>query len=127
MPPITRPAQSRSPYGRRQPVRARLLFGAAVLPLVFAACAPDAWKVNPTYDAFLNKVQQVCGNKSMGEPTVNDLMNQDSPMYSVYFVDLTSRFVLGKISQQDYVSGVMSVGGGRESEGLKCILAQKTP
>lgn len=108
-------------------VRTRLLFGAALLPLVFAACAPDLWKANPNYDAFLNQVQRVCGNKSMGEPTVNDLLNQDSSMYSVFFVDITSRYALGKISQQDYISGVISVGGGRESEGLKCILAQKTP
>ncbi len=126
MSPITRPAQPRSP-ARRRPIRTRLLLGVAMLPLIFAACAPDAWKANPNYDAFLNQVQRVCGNKSMGEPTINDLLNQDSPMYSVFFVDITSRYALGKISQQDYISGVMSVGGGRESEGLKCILAQKTP
>jgi hypothetical protein len=120
-------AQSRAPDIRRQPIRTRLLFCAAMLPLVFAACAPDAWKANPTYGTFLNKVQQVCGNKNIGEATVNDLLNQDSPTYSAYFVDLTSRYDLGKISQQDYVNGVMSVGGGSESEGLKCIVAQKTP
>jgi hypothetical protein len=120
-------AQSRSPDIRQQRFSTRLLFGAAAMPLVFAACAPDAWKANPTYDSFLNKVQRVCGNKSIGEATVNDLMNQDSSTYSAYFVDLTSRYDLGKISQQDYVTGVMSVGGGRESEGLKCIVAQKTP
>jgi hypothetical protein len=127
MSPFTSVAQSRAPDTHRQPIRACLLFGAAMLPLVFAACAPDAWKANPAYDSFLNKVQQACGNKSIGEATVNDLMNQDASTYSAYFVDLTSRYDLGKISQQDYVAGVMSVGGGRESEGLKCIVAQKTP
>jgi hypothetical protein len=120
-------AQSRAPDIRRQPIRSRLLLGAAMLPLVFAACAPDAWTGNPTYDTFLNKVQRVCGNKNIGGATVNDLLNQDSSMYSAFFVDLTSRYDLGKISQQDYVSGVMSVGGGSESEGLKCIVAQKSP
>ena len=48
-------------------------------------------------------------------------------MYRVLFVDITSRYALGKISQPDDISGVMSVGGGRESDGLKNILAKKTP
>jgi hypothetical protein len=114
------------PIASHAPIRFRLRVAAAMLALAFTACAPDARKANPAYDAFVNKVQRACGNLSIGEPTVNDLLNQDSTTYSVYFVDLTSRWGLGKISTPDYVQGVMSVGGGRESAGLKCILAQKT-
>ncbi len=103
----------------------RLLAAAAVLPLALSACAPDAWKANPNYDAFVNQILRNCGNKSMGEFTVSNLMNQDDPGYSVYFYDLTSRWGQNRISTQDYIQGVMSVGGGRESDGLKCIVAQK--
>lgn len=103
----------------------RLLAAAAVLPLALSACAPDAWKANPNYDAFVNQILRNCGNKSMGEFNVSNLMNQDDPGYSVYFYDLTSRWGQNRISTQDYIQGVMSVGGGRESDGLKCIVAQK--
>jgi len=98
---------------------------AALLPLALAACAPDAWKANPNYDAFVNQILRNCGNKNMGEFTVSGLMDQDGPTYNVYFVDLTSRWGQNRITTADYVQGVMSVGGGRESAGLKCIVAQK--
>jgi hypothetical protein len=101
------------------------LAAALLLPIVLSACAPDAWKNNPNYDAFVNQILRNCGNKSIGEFTVSNMMNQDDPGYSVYFYDLTSRWGQNRISTQDYIQGVMSVGGGRESDGLKCIVAQK--
>jgi hypothetical protein len=101
------------------------LAAALLLPIVLSACAPDAWKANPNYDAFVNQIMRNCGNKNMGELTVAGLLDQDSNTYSVYFADLTSRWGQNRISTQDYIQGVMSVGGGRESDGLKCIVAQK--
>jgi len=98
---------------------------AALLPLALSACAPDAWKANPNYDAFVNQILRNCGNQRMGEFTVSSLMNQDDPSYNVYFVDMTSRWGQNRISTQDYIQGVMSVGGGSQSAGLKCIVAQK--
>jgi hypothetical protein len=95
------------------------------LPLALSACAPDAWKANPNYDAFVNQILRNCGNQRMGEFTVSSLMNQDDSSYNVYFVDLTSRWGQNRISTQDYIQGVMSVGGGSQSAGLKCIVAQK--
>jgi hypothetical protein len=104
---------------------ARKMAIAALLPLALAACAPDAWKANPNYDAFVNQILRNCGNQRMGEFTVSSLMDQDATTYSVYFVDLTSRWGQNRISTQDYIQGVMSVGGGSQSAGLKCIVAQK--
>ena len=105
--------------------RVRALALAALVPLALGACAPDAWKNNPNYDAFVNQILRNCGNKNMGELTVADLMNQDNPTFSAYFYDLTARWGQNRISTGDYIQGVMSVGGGRESAGLKCIVAQK--
>lgn len=99
----------------------RLLAAAVVLPLALSACAPDAWKANPNFNAFLNQVDRVCGKLNIGEPTVSELLNS-----SAVFLDTTSRWDLGKISTADYIESVMANGGGRESAGLKCILAQKT-
>ena len=105
--------------------RARTWALAALLPLALGACAPDAWKANPNYDAFVNQILRNCGNLRLGEPTVSDLMNQDNATFSAYFYDLTARWGQNKISTADYVQGVMSVGGGSESAALKCIVAQK--
>ena len=98
---------------------------AALLPLVLGACAADAWKNDPSYDAFVNQILRNCGNQRLGELTVTDLMDQRSPTSSVYFYDLTARWGQNRISTADYIEGVMSVGGGRESPALKCIVAQK--
>ncbi len=97
------------------------LAAALLLPIVLSACAPDAWKANPNFSAFVNQVDRVCGKLNIGEPTVSELLNN-----SAIFLDMTSRWDLGKISTADYIQSVMSNGGGRESAGLKCILAQKT-
>ena len=113
------------PYPIRGSSRLRALFVAALVPVALSACAPDAWKNNPNYDAFVNQILRNCGNKNMGELTVADLMNQDNSTFSAYFYDLTARWGQNRISTADYVQGVMSVGGGRESAGLKCIVAQK--
>lgn len=124
--PQQEPAMIQSmPHPIRGSSRLRALFVAALVPVALSACAPDAWKNNPNYDAFVNQILRNCGNKNMGELTVADLMNQDNSTFSAYFYDLTARWGQNRISTADYVQGVMSVGGGRESAGLKCIVAQK--
>ena len=99
----------------------------ALLCLGFAGCAQDAWKPNPNFSAFLNKVERNCGTARIGELTVSQLMNPSSAMSSAYFVDMTSRLDLGKISAEDYVLGVSTTFNTvRDSAGIRCILAQKT-
>jgi hypothetical protein len=128
---MSRPASPRS-SGRRYASalsnRAHWLAAVALLPLAIAACAPDAWKPNPNYDAFLNKVERACGTARIGELTVSQLMNPASAQSSAYFVDLTSRLDLGRISTEDYVLGISSTFNTmRDSAGIRCVLAQKTP
>lgn len=81
------------PHPIRGSSRLRALFLAALVPFALSACAPDAWKNNPNYDAFVNQILRNCGNKNMGELTVADLMNQDNSTFSAYFYDLTARWV----------------------------------
>jgi len=102
----------------------RMLAAGALLQL--AACATDAWKPNPNFSAFLNQVERACGTSRIGELTVSQLMNPSSAMSSAYFVDMTSRLDLGKISAEDYVLGVSTTFNTvRDSAGIRCILAQK--
>ena len=120
MPQNNRRPKSFPPAAPSATRRFSRLAAAVVLPLALSACAPDAWKANPNFDAFVNQVDRVCGKLNIGEPTVSELLNS-----SAVFLDTTSRWDLGKISTADYIEGVMSNGGGRESAGLKCIVAQK--
>jgi hypothetical protein len=109
-------------------LRGRSLLAAAVLPLVFTACAPNTSKTSPAGESFVNRVQRECSNKRFGGLSVSDLMNSVSPRYSAYLVDITARYGQGTLSWDDYVRGVMTVngGGGPESTALTCIKAQKS-
>ena len=105
---------------------ARWLAATALVPLALTGCAQDAWRPNPNFSAFLNKVEQNCGTARIGELTVSQLMGQ-SAQSSAYFLDLTSRFDLGRISEEEYVLGVSSTfNTTRNSAGIRCILDQKT-
>ena len=101
---------------------------ASLLWVVLTGCAPDAWKPNPNFNAFLNQVERVCGTSRIGELTVSQLMNPASSLYSAYFVDMTSRFDLGRISVEEYVLGISSTFNTvRDSAGIRCIVNQKAP
>ncbi len=106
----------------------RYLLPVAALLVALSGCAPDAWKPNPIYDTFLNKVDKNCGTMRIGEITISQLMNPGSNLYSTYFVDLTSRFDLGRISTEDYVEGISTTFTTiRDTAGIRCIVAQKNP
>ena len=113
------------PPARRVPNLHRRLALAAMLPLVLTACAPDAWKPSPGVNSFVDKVQRVCGTKRMGEPTINDLLDPNSPVFSLYFLDMRSRWDAGPVSTPDYRTAMSTIAGGGVSDGLKCILALK--
>jgi hypothetical protein len=123
----------RNPFGHdvfdviRTSVRAHALGAAILLLLGFGGCAQDAWRPNPNFSAFLNRVEQSCGTARIGELTVSQLMNPGSPQSSAYFLDMTSRLDVGSISVDEYVLGVASTfNTERNSAGIRCIVAQKT-
>jgi hypothetical protein len=96
------------------------------VPLVWAGCAQSAWKPNPNFSAFLNKVEQNCGTARIGELTVSQLLDPGSAQSSAYFLDLTSRFDTGRVTEEEYVTGISSTFNTvRNSAGIRCVLAQK--
>ncbi len=119
---------SRRPAALERAPRAALLVGALALSSAIGGCAPDAWKPNPTYDAFLNKVDKNCGTMRIGEASISQLMNPGSNLYSAYFVDMTSRFETGRISTEAYMEGIASTFTTiLDTAGIRCIIAQKNP
>lgn len=126
---MSRPAQSSSrPLLDVPASRTCGLLVSAALLAGLAACAPDAWKPSPIYDAFLNKVDKNCGTMRIGEATISQLINPGSNLYSAYFVDLTSRFELGRIDAAQYADAVSTTFTTIENTtGIRCIIAQRSP
>jgi len=92
-----------------------LLFVAAA-----TACAPDAWRPDSRYDAFLDQVQDRCGDLEVGGRRIgaNLIQGPDS-----YFLDLTSRYFHRQISPGNYaeaLAGAFASDPG--SPAITCIL-----
>lgn len=97
------------------------------LSFSIAACAPDAWRPDSPYDAFLNQVQNKCWNLDLGGHEINGLLSgeNDATSASTYFLDLTSRFFNGRITEDSYVGALSTFFNTKPySPGINCILAQ---
>lgn len=99
---------------------------AALLPFAISACAPDAWRPDSPYEAFLNQVQQQCWNLDIGGQEINGLLSGSGAGSSGdYFIDLTSRMFNGQISVDNYVDTLTAFYNTKpDSPGIRCVLAQ---
>ncbi len=100
---------------------------ALALTLPITACAPDAWRPDSPYEAFLNQVQNKCWNLDLGTHEINGLLSgeNDATSASTYFLDLTSRFFNGRITEDNYVGALSTFFNTKPySPAINCILAQ---
>lgn len=82
--------------------------------------APDAFRPDPGYDAFLDRVQKNCRGVYVGPNGIDATLLSDPA-----FLDLTSRFFNGILSQQRYVDALSGGYDARpDSAGIRCILQQ---
>ena len=94
------------------------------LPLLLAACAPDAWHAENAFDAYLDRVRINCWHFNVGSTTIPELM-PDALTTNVYFMDVTSRYFYGKTSRADYLEALDATYMARaDSPGVACIHAQ---
>ena len=102
------------------------VFLAFALSLPLAACAPDAWRPDSPYEAFLDQVQNKCWNLDIGGREINSLLSSQSDAATgAVFLDLTSRFYNGIISQQKYIDTLTGYyNAPASSPGIRCILDQ---
>jgi len=102
---------------------------AALVPLVLcSACAPDAWRPENPYDAFIDQVQKKCFDLSIGVKAIGPDLLPYSGLADSAFLDETSRFYNGKIPQYAYVDWLVGLYGARpDSPGIACIIAQMPP
>ncbi len=105
---------------RRNPLSRQLLM--ALLPLLLTACAPDAWKPDSPFDAFLGQVRNTCWNKQVGRTSIDRLMPTPNQVDD-YFMDVTSRLYHGRISEASYLSALGGLYDAQpDSPGVQCIL-----
>ena len=86
--------------------------------------APDAFRPDPSYEAYLGRVQKNCGNLYIGPYNIYEHLMLSDPA----FLDMTSRFFNGIISQQNYVDALSGSYDARsDSPGIRCVLQQQFP
>ena len=86
--------------------------------------APDAFRSDPSYEAYLGRVQKNCGDLNIGPYNIYDHLMLSDPA----FLDMTSRFFNGIISQQSYVDALSGSYDARsDSAGIRCVLQQMPP
>ncbi len=112
-----------SPRMRRRTDR-RATLRRSLAPLFVAAataCAPDAWRPDNAYDAFLDQVQDRCGYLDVGGRRIGaDLIQGPDP----YFLDLTSRYFHRQISPGNYAEALAGTFASEPgSSAIRCILA----
>jgi hypothetical protein len=90
-----------------------------------AACAPDAWRPAPGFDAFLDQVQIACRSQRIGLYTVGDMLATSGSLQATKFIDATSRLYFGKVTPDNWTTSVTTVFQGRASDpGVRCVLEQ---
>lgn len=93
---------------------------AVLMACFLTACAPDAWRPDHRYDAFLDQVQRQCGEQLIGSRRIGGDLLQNA---DAYFLDVTSRYFHGEISEKSYVDALAgSFNASPDSPGIRCIL-----
>lgn len=82
--------------------------------------APDTIRYEASYEAFLGRLEKNCNQTPVGQFSIRYALLQQPP-----FLDLTSRFFNGIISEQSYVDTLTGwYFTTSDSPGIRCILGQ---
>jgi hypothetical protein len=93
----------------------------AVAAAGIAACAPDAWKASPGFDAWTNRVIQECYPRSIGGAQFTALFNNAS------FLDAASRLYFRKIDVPQFTDFVNGFYPGDNKAGIDCLASKLPP
>jgi hypothetical protein len=93
--------------------------GSAILALALGACAPDAWRPDPGYEAFLNTIQKECAYFQIGTSGYEQLFGDSR------FLDITSRLYYGKVTRQGWQESMEAMYSANPNDrGMACLLAK---
>ena len=94
----------------------RRLPAIAAAALALAACAPDAWRHSPAFDAFLRQISRECHPRTIGNAQIGNVATDP------HFLNQTSRLFHKIIGPQEYVSSINAFFPGNNKAGIDCIL-----
>ena len=116
--PVSNRRQQRTPWSARSGRNWLAPLATALTLLV--ACAPDAIRPEAGYDAFLDRVQKNCQNLRIGGRLIDPPLLNDP-----YFLDITSRFFNGRVSQPEFVDALSTFYNAQnDAPGIRCLLQQ---
>jgi hypothetical protein len=99
-------------------MRARALAWLLAALALTTACAPDAWRSDPGFDRWTDRVAQECYPRSIGGVQLSTLFNQSA------FLDLTSRLYFRRIEVRQYTDSVDGFYPGDNRAAIECIVSR---
>jgi hypothetical protein len=101
----------------------------AVLPLLaLAAACANTYDNQQPFNRWVNQVSQACYYQNIGTYQVGSLIDSAATNQGNYFLDQLERAFDGKITPNQFVSGVTSFLVGRESDpGVQCVVSRIPP
>jgi hypothetical protein len=99
----------------------RTRVGLAVAAALTTACAPDAWRSDPGYNGWTNRIIQECYPRSIGGAQLSTAFMQPA------FLDLTSQRYFRKIDANQYADSVNSFYPGDNRAAIGCIESKLPP
>ncbi len=102
---------------------ARRFLVAATLVAALTACAPDALRRNPEFEAWLGGVREACHGARIGKYTVGGLLQSTGSREGGHFLNQTSRLYAGRIDPDEWTRNVTAFILGRPGDpGVQCVL-----
>lgn len=96
---------------------------AATMLVLLGACAPDAFRRDPEFEAWIRDVRTACYRERIGPVTVGDLIGASGSREGAHFFNQTSRLYAGLLTPAQWTSNVTAFVSGRASDpGVKCVL-----
>jgi hypothetical protein len=90
---------------------------------LLSACAPDAFRSDNPYEAFLDRVQTACYYEPISTTTVGNLLQSSGSNNASYFLDETSRLYNGQITPQNWTMSITSqLEANSTDRGIQCLL-----
>ena len=115
-----------------QPVHGRILsFDAALAGLALIAlallggCAPDAFRRDTGFEAWITEVGKICDRARIGPITVGHLLGSTGSREGSYFFNQTSRLYAGQLTPEQWTVNVVPfLNAKRTDPGVQCVLNQ---
>jgi hypothetical protein len=107
--------------------RMRLAAAAAAIAAL-AGCAPDAIRRDVEFEAWLREVRAACDSARISTTTVGSLLDSTASREGGNFLNWTSRLYAGRITPEEWTSGVTAFISGRPTDaGVRCVLERLPP